>query len=291
MKMHHIALAVTLGLGLCTAATAKPAHKRFMISDGTRAADTWAVRNLMSRHEYMHAADQNLEELDSFWVSRSGKYAATATFASPGWVMYGLETIRRAYGQKSHNDAEAARADLAKIDPNVKDTPEFYGAGAEWVMHTSTTPLIEIAGDGKTAQGVFYSPGVGIMPAIQGGKVDLRPTMFWEKYGADFVKENGVWKIWHLQMAYDFVPGLPKEMVDRMTKKLGDLATSGTPNNAAVEAGERQKDLPPGFRKPKYSYPDYSPERASVLWPHLPVPYYTFGDTVNNCNCDQELPK
>lgn len=282
--------AVSLGAaGVC----ARPAghHHPQVISDGTRAADTWAVRNLMSRHEYMHAAGRNLEEIDSFWVSRNGKYAATATFASPAWVMYGLETVRSAYGERSHKDAEAARAKLAMIDPAVKDTEAFYGAGAEWVMHTSTTPLIEIADDGMSAQGAFYSPGIGIMPSLKDGKIDLRPTFFWEKYGADFVKENGVWKIWHLQMAYDFVPGLPKEMVEQLTKKLGDLAISGTANEAAVEAGERPQDLPPGFRKPKYSYPAYSPERASVIWPNLPRPYRTFGETFNNCNCDQELPK
>jgi hypothetical protein len=261
---------------------------RPVISDGERAAATWAVQNLMSRHEYMHAADLNLEEIDSFWVSRNGAYAKTAAFASPGWVMNGIETVRAAYGQGSRKDAEAARKALSLIDPTVKDTPEFFGAGAEWVMHTSTTPLIEIAGDGQTAQGAWYSPGVGIMPNLVDGKVKLTPVMFWEKYGGDFVKENGQWKIWHLQMAYDFVPGLPAEMVADLNKKLGELAWKGLAGGAAVEAGERMGgELPPGFSKPKYVYPAYSPQRAAVIWPNLPKPYYTWGETHNNCNCDQ----
>jgi len=129
---------------------------------------------------------------------------------------------------------------------------------------------------------------MGIMPQWVDGKVRLQSMMFWEKYGADFVKENGVWKIWHLQMAYDFVPDLPREMVEAVSKKLGDLAYAGVAPKSQGEAGERMgAELPPGFSKPKYVYPAYSPQRSAVIWPHLPRPYYTFGETFNNCNCDQ----
>ncbi|MFT4249047.1 MAG: nuclear transport factor 2 family protein [Pseudomonas sp.] len=272
-------------------AAAPVSAERPVISDGERAAATIAIQNLMSRHEFMHAANRNLEELDAFWVSRDGKYAATATFGSPAWVMYGIETIRKNYGEKSHNDAEDGLKQLAALDPSVKDVPENFGAGAEWVMHSSTTPLIEIAGDGKTAQGAWYSPGIGIMPTFQDGKIHLQPMMFNEKYGGDFVKEDGKWKIWHLQMAYDFVSGLPDEMVKQLNAQLGELAL-GHPLKAVGEAGERMGgQLPEGFRKPLYSYPGYSPQRPSVIWPKLPEPYYTFNESkYTNCNCEQEVP-
>ncbi len=284
-KMAPIMAAQAKAGGAAAAGGGAPTAR---ITDGERSAATWAVQNLMSRHEYMHAAGLNLEEIDGHWVSRSGKFAKTAAFASPGWVMNGIETVRAAYGQGSRKDAEAARKALAAIDPSVQDTPAFFGAGAEWVMHTSTTPLIEIADDGQTAQGAWYSPGMGIMPNIVDGKVKLTPVMFWEKYGGDFVKEDGVWKIWHLQMAYDFVPGLPAEMVADIQKKLGDLAWKGLAGGAQVEAGERMNGaLPPGFSQPKYSYPAYSPQRPGIVYPHLPRPYRTWGETFNNCNCDQ----
>lgn len=268
------------------------ARGRPTISDGERAADSWAIQNLMSRHEYMHAAGRNLEELDNYWVSRAGKYASTATFGSPDWVMYGLETVRNAYGMKSHSDAEAGVKNLAKVDPTVKDVPENYGAGAEWVMHTSTTMMVEISGDGKTAQGAWYSPGMGVMPIYVNGKIKLQSIFFWEKYGGDFVKEDGVWKIWHLQMAYDFTPTLPDSMLERLNGQLGALALREPLRPTNGEAGERMGGaMPPGFKKPIFSYKPYSPQRASVIWPNLPRPYYTFGDTYNNCNCDQEIPK
>ncbi|MBB6253259.1 nuclear transport factor 2 family protein [Nitrospirillum iridis] len=267
------------------------AEGRSMISDGERAVDTIAIQSLMSRHEFMHAAGRNLEELDNYWVRSDGKFAATATFGSPAWVMYGLDVIRNAYGMKSRGDAEAALDKLSAIDPKVGKVPANFGAGAEWVMHTSTTPVIEIAGDGKTAQGAWYSPGIGVMPLYQDGKIHLQSMMFFEKYGGDFVKEDGVWKIWHLQMAYDFVPGLPDTMVAQLNAQLGDLALGKPLKALGGEAGERSDfKLPPGFRKPLYSYPAYSPQRAAVIWPNLPRPYYTFGETYNNCNCEQELP-
>lgn len=265
------------------------AKGRPMISDGERAADTIAIQNLMSRHEFMHAAGRNLEELDNYWVRADGKFASTATFGSPAWVMYGLETIRKAYGMKSRDDAKASQAKLAGIDPSVTADDAFFGAGAEWVMHTSTTPVIEIAGDGKTAQGVWYSPGVGVMPFYVDGKIHLQSMLFFEKYGGDFVKENGVWKIWHLQMAYDFVPQLPEEMLKQLNDHLGDLALGHALPSQGGEAGERA-GFPEGFRKPLYSYPAYSPQRGAVIWPNLPRPYYTFSETYNNCNCEQELP-
>lgn len=192
MKTQASCLTVSILIALASAFFCMDAYaekpKRKTISDGERASATWAVQNLMSRHEFMHAAGQNLEEIDSIWVSRSGPHAQSATFGSPGWVMNGIETIRRAYGQGSRADAEAARKALAEIDPKVKDQPEFFGAGAERVMHTSTTPVIEVAGDGRTAQGAWYSPGMGIMPKVENGKIAVQAMMFWEKYGADFVQ-------------------------------------------------------------------------------------------------------
>lgn len=303
MKMKLLSASLMLGMALTACKQPEPAatqtqaadgkQARPTISDGERAAATWAIQNLMSRHEYMHAAGRNLEEIDSHWVSRDGKYASTATFGSPAWVMYGIETVRKAYGEKSHADAEAALKTLSDIDPSVKNTPENFGAGAEWVMHNSTTPIIEISGDGKTAQGAWYSPGIGVMPIYQDGKIHLQSMLFNEKYGGDFVKENGEWKIWHLQMAYDFVPGLPEDMLSQLNKQLGDLALGHPLKPTGGEAGERMGGaLPEGFRKPNYSYPGYSPQRASVIWPKLPSPYYTFSESAyNNCNCDQEIPK
>jgi len=253
--------------------------KRHTIPDGERALDMWEVQKLMSRHEYMHAAIQNEYELEHFWVEADGPYAKSATFASPGWVMNGLDTIKRAYGGATEQSKAKALEALSKIDPDLKNIPENMGAGSEWVMHTSTTPVIEVAGDGKTAKGVWYSPGMGLMPAVDGSSVKVRATFFWEKYGGDFVKEHGQWRIWHLQMAYDFTPGLDEKMTEKLGRK-GEAAPASDANGPGREAGERMGGaLPEGFTKPKYSYPAYSYDRVPVIYPKLPEPYYTFSET------------
>jgi hypothetical protein len=249
-------------------------NKDEKLSDGERANIRWEVQNLMSKHEYYHAADMNREEVDALWVDAKGANANTATFASPMWVMNGIAVIRGAYGDENHRRKEEALKKLSEADPSVKNIPENLGAGHEWVMHTSTTPVIEVAEDGQTAKGIWYSPGMGLMTQIKDGKkINVSGTFFWEKYGGDFIKENGKWKIWHLQMAYDFTPSISE----------GGNWTDFS-KKAAMQAGETQdgpfsKGLPPGFSKPKFSYPDYSPQRPAMIYPKIPKAYRTFSET------------
>ena len=58
-----------------------------------------------------------------------------------------------------------------------------------------TTPMIEVAGDGLTARGLWWCPGIG-------AEVDNRPepqaVWNWGMVGADFIFENEQWKVWHL---------------------------------------------------------------------------------------------
>ena len=267
-----IALAFVLGLSTFAFISWKavPAH----LSAGEIANIRWEVQNLMSKHEYYHAAGMNREEVDALWVDRNGKNAESATFASPMWVMNGIEVIRGAYGDENHSRKEEALRKLSEIDPSVENTPENLGAGFEWVMHTSTTPVIEVAGDGQTAKGIWYSPGMGLMTQIIDGEPVVKGTFFWEKYGGDFILEDGKWKIWHLQMAYDFTPSVSE----------GGNWTDFSKKNEAVQAGEQEDnpmnmEMPPGFSKPAYSYPMYSPQRPGIIYPKIPEPYYTFSET------------
>ncbi len=277
-----MAAAMAGALAACaTTATTEPTavrdeQGRPTITAAERALAMWEVQNVMSRHAYYHAAGLNIEEVDAIWVRRDGEFASSATFASPRWVMNGIETVRGAYGEENQRNRERALGALSRADPSVANSRENLGAGHEWAMHTNTTPIIEIAGDGRTAKGVWYSPGMGLFTQVDGRDVRVQGTFFWEKYGADFVLENGQWRIWHLQMAYDFTPGLPEEWTAPLT---GDRAGTQRNQAPAVEAGERQQGLPPGFSEPGYSYPAFSPSRPSIIYPPLPEPYYTFSET------------
>jgi len=271
-----------------SAAIAGP-DNRPVISDGERALAMWQVQNLMSRHEYYHAAGMNLLEVKDLWVDENGPNASTAAFFSPAWVMQGIATVKKFYGEQHESDKiktfqelQKVYPELAKMDPNTADI------GGEFAMHTSTTPIIEVAGDGKTAKGIWYSPGMGLMPHVQGQSVQVGGVFFWEKYAGDFIKENGVWKIWHLGMYYDFTPELPGSMTASLGNgvKPPDQATSsGAPAPAPQsnrEAGERMtpEQIAKGGMLPNpYQYPTWSPSRKNVITPRPPQPYYTFSET------------
>ncbi len=59
------------------------------------------------------------------------------------------------------------------------------------MQHTLATPVIEVAKDGKTAKGVWMSPGHEAR--VLGGR--LTALWVWGTYGEDFIKEDGRWKI------------------------------------------------------------------------------------------------
>jgi len=290
MKIKQIAKGITLAsLIACTtvAAQTASAESRPVISHGEHAFIALQVQNTMSKHAYFHAAGMNLEEVDLLWVKRDGEFAESATFASPMWVMAGVETVRGAYGLENQKNRENALKAITAAYPDMEFTEANLGAGHEWAMHTNTTPIIEVAGDGKTAKGVWYSPGVGLMAKIVGDDAQVGSVFFWEKYAGDFVLEDGQWKIWHLQMAYDFTPGFPEEMTERFAKINGEKDVEKRGEGGPMrEAGERMAGLPPGFKKPAYSYPIYEPGRPGLIYPRLPEPYYTFSETFSYCNCD-----
>lgn len=65
------------------------------------------------------------------------------------------------------------------------------------LLHYLTNPAIEVAGDGKTARGLWWSPGIETIKPTE----DADPESAWcfGAYANDFIKENGVWKIWHMR--------------------------------------------------------------------------------------------
>jgi hypothetical protein len=287
---------------------AADAKNRPTISDGAHALAAIEVQNVMSEHEYYHAAGMNLEEVDALWVSPTGPYAKTACFFSPGWVMQGVATVRKNYGEGHQADKEKAFEELKKVYPQLaKYDAKTAGIGGEFAMHTSTTPVIVVAGDGKTAKGIWYSPGVGLTPHVSGDAVSVGGIFFWEKYAGDFVKENGVWKIWHLGMYYDFTPQFPDSMTSRLGKGTASAEAqggtgggpggggaapagggSGGPGGGAQNAdqnkekGERmtaEEIAKGGMLQNPYKYPSWSPDRKNIIVPKFPESYYTFSET------------
>ena len=129
--------------------------------------------------------------------------------------------------------------------------------------HDLTTPMIEVAGDLKTAMGVWFCPGVRVQrkdvtaePSKQG---ELEAGFVWGKYKVDFVKERGTWKIWHLKWYRTFNAPHGKSWID---------VSTGT-GEAPVLWGKFSPDRPTTYFKP------YDPKGMSELEPPPPEPYQT----------------
>jgi hypothetical protein len=129
-------------------------------------------------------------------------------------------------------------------------------------MHPLTTPIIEVAGDGQTAKGMWYSPGQ-VTEVSSDGKPSA--NWIWEKYGVDFVKEDGAWKIWHIHMYTDFFTQVGKSWTDETA-------------DAPMGVGQPPVAIPRPDKEEE-TYKVYSMTQVPQDAPRMPEPYYTFSET------------
>jgi hypothetical protein len=213
------------------------------ISAGERALAMLEVQNTMSKHGFYHQVGQNCEELPDLWVKEDGPYAKTVKWTNTsGGVAEGMALIKQNYCTGHLESQKQALAELSKKNPAIKNIPENIGTGGEYVMHTQETPVIEVAGDGKTAKGMWYSIGLAVRATVAAdGKTTIGTTWVWQKYAVDFVKEDGKWKMWHFLAIMDQAP---------------------------LESGS---GIPATYV--------WNPTVAPKINPRFPEPYYTFSET------------
>lgn len=223
-----------------------------------RAADILEIQNVMGKHEYYHAVGKHKEEIDELWAHKT----PGASFeAGDVGRTEGIEAIEEIYVVGNKMRGKQVLQEMRRLFPEIQDVEENEFIGTT-IMHTLTTPVIEVAGDGKTAKGVWVSPGH--LTTVSDGK--LQAYWFWERYGVDFVKEDGKWKIWHLRVYTDFLTPYEKSWVE----------------NALNPPPPRQEA--PGFPKPNRpptlpAYKEYNPFTVPQYEPRPPEPYRTFDET------------
>jgi hypothetical protein len=264
IKISFAAVPLTcMALACAIPAGLAQAKERPAIAKAERALDMLEVQNVMSKHAYYHGAGKNCEELDALWV----KKAPEPTFSNPRGSWVGMNSIRASYCEANLDNQKKELEALKTKYPEIKDGRENYGVGS-WLIHTLTTPIIEVAGDGKSAKAMWYSPGATVNATPDGKASGI---WFFEKYGVDFLKEGGQWKIWHIQMYYDMTGPLEKGFADVPVRPTGPVA---------VEAGERAVTDPRmemNKKNPK-PYKDWSPTTVPEIV-KMPEPYYTFSET------------
>jgi len=226
-----------------------------------RVYDVYLIKNVMARHAYYHAYDMHEEEIDEIWVSEP-ENKKTASFGQNWGYQVGLELIRENYAVKNDlNRMKDLRA-LRTKHPEIEYESANRATGS-MLMHCLTTPYIEVAGDGETAQGMWYSPG-----QITFTKQDGVDAMYmFELYGADFIKEGGQWKLWHLFIGTDFMhlPGVDMKTVPVDTPKF-DLNDEDEATNMVLT----------------YEFEAYTSRYNWHHYPAIPKPYGTFSEAVSN---------
>lgn len=273
------ALCASLGIG-ALAYTDEEIAK--IASDAQRALDIQAVENVMNRHVMYHCYGEHQEEMEELWVQKP-ENQATASFGQNQGFMVGYGSIWDGY-VTGHDESwlKSAKRYCEQNDIDVsgwtdEQILEVYGGVGQLLLHVTTTAIIEVAEDGQTAKGFWYSPG---MIAETGQNANS----IWEAYGCDFVKEDGEWKIWHLHMFTDF-----------MGSFYITLGGSGEPNKsvAPTEAGSNEvpaaddgaqgnmTDVDEFLRHEYLSSPQYSEFSSHRLRSEMesipiPVPYETW---------------
>jgi hypothetical protein len=222
-----------------------------------RLNDIHEIQNVMSLHEYYHTAGMHKEEVEEIWAQKTpGVSWETGDLGR----FEGIDAIWKIYVDGKAMMGEANLKGMRTVYPQIEDKKENEFIGTMNV-HMLTTPMIEVAGDGKTAKGIWMSPGH--VTQLMGDK--LTACWMWEKYAVDFVKEDGKWKIWHFHVYTDFQTPYEKSW----------LETSLEPKLPPV--------FPPDFPKSNKpmtdDYPQYSPFTTPKNLPRPPVPYETFSDT------------
>lgn len=147
-----------------------------------RAEDRGQVENLFNRYMYLHNAFEDEQII-------------------PLWVKEGTEGIRARYTNAGQYTTWKSVTDYHRGRPHPV---------GKLILHATTTPVIEVAADGRTAKGVW------MMAGTESGLTDPKvaedfPDMYspeevlgkkvwahwvWCKYAIDFLKQDGEWKFW-----------------------------------------------------------------------------------------------
>lgn len=206
-----------------------------------RLKDVHEIQNFMGRYNFLHEVNRDPEYPDTMYAQKT-----------PG-----------VSGEVAHGGAYIGREGLEKMYAPMPG----MGAGpmpGGLFTHPLATPVIEVAGDGRTAKGVWMSPGyeTRIDPETR----EPMGCFVYTKYGCDFIKEDGAWKMWHYHVYRVFMTpwNVPftEEWETNMEKKTG-----------SAFAGDRKPDLPPTVDNP------YSKATVRELAPLPPEPYETFDET------------
>ena len=169
---------------------------------------------------------------------------------------------------------------MKKMHPKIADDPDLVAINGGCGLHQTASSVIEVADDCRSARASFYTPcggGSNLAGGFPGRPVSKHKMgmWMWERYGTDWVFEDGEWKNLRNQIGMDFMGGTDK-----------DNPAINTWNNL-MDSGIVVVDMegPHGidFKGPThYTYSPVQPPQYNMM---PPVPYDTLSHT------DAYIPK
>jgi len=189
------------------------------------------IQNLVAKYANVHTPATMKRSIEVFAMKQPDVSVEIAMWG----LMVGPEQVKKMYG-------------------GMSESKPMPGTMFE---HQLTTPVIQVAADGKTAKGLWMSPGHETTP---GEKGKLIAHWCWGKFGADFIKEDGKWKIWHYHWYDTFMVPYDKSWVE-------------TPQ-PALDFIEKHPEFTPD--KPPTSRSTYFPDQVRRPIPDYPEPYETW---------------
>lgn len=211
------------------------------------------IENLMGRYEAIHMG----QYVQKTWELYARHTPNTWMDIADWGIFVGIDSIKRAWtqgtigvvGPVNTGDTSGSQPpQTTQMAPppgtgqdGASNQPPMGKTLAE---HPLTTPVIQVAKDGKTAKALWWSPGME------------RGGWAYGKYAVDFVKEDGVWKIWHLKWFRIFITPYNQ---------------SYTESQDPAPAGDRNPDKPVRYHKP-FNSDKWTGEPI----PPAPKPYETW---------------
>lgn len=162
--------------------------------------DKEEIKDLMSRRCYYKQNDWRQRELKELWVTDKLNQESASLSNNLGYFV-GMADITKYYVD-GIREKRQAQLELVK-----KTRPDAQYGNSVMNAHTYHTVMVELSGDGKYARYLAYDHGHQTDPQADG-----TAKGYWTSGHllADLVKEDGVWKIWHIKSMHDLsIPAAP----------------------------------------------------------------------------------
>ena len=221
-----------------------------------RAVGAVECEKVMSRHVYWHSAGIHRDEWEEYWSKK-----VDITWGH-GW---GRQDDRYSYyfSYVLEKERNAFKTFMGiKLNyPDVENCTRLDGV-AEYSNHLTTSPVIEVAEDGKSAKALWQFQAADTRVTACG------PLSIWKigYMAADLVEEDGEFKVLNLLYALDIDHPCAEPWTEP-SKYAPD------PEFAAFDIPEPEPNVPMEV------YRAYSVDRPYQEPPKMPVPYTTLAET------------